>query len=438
MKKTYLIQILSLLCALCFSAGGLTLFSQNVVSDKGEITAAATGGVLSESSGSASFRLQRSSKAGASSKLLKPDGESSSRVKAEKNASKPSDYIGQLNDKSQDIPKSMIDKAAMSSKEPSSKPGRSSSKTVSRSSSRANEKPSSSDKASSQKASSAKTSSAAVTSSESTSSTEGVNDEEIIFLSVGGKVKEYSALDAVALNVGAEMDDYFEDEAIKAQAVAAHTYMVYTNANGKAPVLPLRTPSAHLKSLVKSVMGKLIYYNGKPINAVYFATAGGYTANAEDIWGSDIPYLKSVESKYDYLVNGYKSAKTYTSEGFAKIIKDNAGITLTGSAAGWLKILNTADGGYVGKMSIGGKKKAVINGSSRTINGNLFRESILDYGIRSPKFEFTASDDSITFTSYGWGHGVGMSQDGANMYALKEKRGYQWILKHYYTGVSIK
>lgn len=382
---------------------------------------------LKASVSSKSSKAKKTSSAKASSKEPKTSSEnvSSAVSSAKAVTSKPNDYISELNDKSQDIPHSM-------------KSGSSSSEESSKASSKSASSKKTSSKTSSGTSSKKSASSGSVSSKVTSSGESGGGD--VIYLSVGGEVKEYSVLDAVAQNVAAEMDDYFEDEAIKAQAVAAHTYMVYTNSCGKAPVLPLRTPSANIKSLVKSVIGKLIYYNSKPINAVYFATSGGDTASAKDIWGSEIAYLKSVPSKYDNLVKGYKTTKTYSADDFKSIIKKNAGISLTGSAESWLKILSFGDGGYVGNMSLGGKKKATINGSSRTITGNLFRESILSYGIRSPKFEFSLSDDasSITFTTYGYGHCVGMSQNGANMYAKKDGRGYSWILKHYYTGVTIK
>ena len=429
MNKKYLIQLLCLLCAVCFSAGGVTLFASGISDQSASFAFAGvsssdaynTMAVVSDSSAqSKSASSHKTSSKSVSSKV----SSAVSSAASVRTSSKPKDYIEDLNDKSQDIPSAVKNKDVSSSSRESSK---TSSKSVS-------------SRKTSSKApalTSSKTTASEAASSKTTSSG-GTTNDEIIYLSVNGEVKEYSALDAVALNVAAEMDDSFEKEAIKAQAVAAHTYMVYTNSCGKAPVLPIRTPSANIKKLVKSVINKLIYYNSKPINAVYFATSGGDTASAADIWGAEIPYLKSVESKYDNLVKNYKTTKVYSNDDFKAIIKKNAGISLSGNSENWIKILNHGDGGYVGKMTIGGKKKATVNGSSRTIIGNLFRESILNYGIRSPKFEFAVGDDEITFTSYGYGHCVGLSQDGANMYAKKDGRGYAWILKHYYSGVTVK
>lgn len=432
MFKKYLIQILSLLTTICFTVCGFTLFSSKVTATPTTEAAASislrrmytTSDYFAVSSKELPIIISSAPEVSSevSSKELISSAERVSSKDKTTVSSKPKDYIEQLDDKLQDIPSSIKKKDTSSAKQTSSK------KTSS--------------KRTSSKQTSSKDGTASyyvdLSSNNSSSTSSETNEDEVIYLSVNGEVKEYSALDAVAGNVAAEMDDYFEDEAIKAQAVAAHTYMVYTNSLGKAPILPMRTPSNNIKKLVKSVIDKLIYYDNKPINAVYFATAGGYTANAKDIWGSEIPYLKSVESKYDSQASGYKSTKTYTQDNFKSIISDKAGITLSGDAKNWVKILSTVDGGYIGNISIGGKTKATVNGKKRTLTGYVLRDFILSYGIRSTKFEYSVGDGTVSFTTYGYGHGVGMSQNGANLYAKKEKRNYKWILEHYYTGVTIK
>lgn len=427
MFKKYLIQILSLLCVICFTSVGMTLFSSRVAADSDEesVAVAKTESLYSSSDyfnnsmssevlSSKLVSSQISSNAASSNKNIKKTNNVSSAAALKKSKPKPKDYIEQLEDKLQEIPSDM-QKPPVSSSSTST-----SSKTPSSSSNNSN------------------SSSKVETSSQSSSSGSVPDNDEMIFLSVNGEVKEYKAIDAVAENVAAEMDGSFEDEAIKAQAVAAHTYMTYANSFGKAPVLPMRTPSEKIKKLVNSVMDKLIYYDNKPINAVYFATAAGYTANSEDVWGSKIPYLRSVVSEYDHLANGYKVTKTYLLKDFKNIIKDKTDISLSGSADEWIKIVKYADGGYIGSLSIGGKTEATINGTKRTITGFVFRDIILEYGIRSTNFDYSADDTSVNFTTYGYGHGVGMSQNGANMYAKKENRSYTWILKHYYTGVEVK
>ena len=86
-------------------------------------------------------------------------------------------------------------------------------------------------------------------------------------------------------------------------------------------------------------------------------------------------------------------------------------------------------------MSVCGQTKCTINGKARTITGRVLRENILS--LKSAKFEVKVEGDQFIFTTYGYGHGVGMPQIGANLYAKNEKWSYQKILKHYYTGVTI-
>jgi SpoIID/LytB domain protein len=259
-------------------------------------------------------------------------------------------------------------------------------------------------------------------------------------VTINGKtaVKQYDAIDILSQVVAAEMGSSFHTEALKAQAVAAHTYIKYYNNLGKAPSVPISAADDKIINAVKSVRDKLVYYDSKPINAVYHACAAGKTNSAADVWGGAVSYLVSVESKYDHLYSGYQSTKQYSVANFKSIIKEKVGIDLEGSPSEWIKVLTRTSGGYVGNVSIGGEKTFVLNGKSKTITGRDLRENILSFGIKSAKFDYSANKSTVTFTTYGYGHGVGMSQVGANLYAQKEGLSYSKILTHYYKGTTVK
>ncbi|MCL1789576.1 MAG: SpoIID/LytB domain protein, partial [Oscillospiraceae bacterium] len=106
----------------------------------------------------------------------------------------------------------------------------------------------------------------------------------------------------------------------------------------------------------------------------------------------------------------------------------------------WLKIINHVDTAYVGEMSIGGKTKFTSNGTETKITGRVFREKIMGFGLRSAAFTFSfdSKKDTFTFNTNGYGHGAGLSQNGANILATHEGYNYTEILKYYYTGVEVR
>jgi stage II sporulation protein D len=126
------------------------------------------------------------------------------------------------------------------------------------------------------------------------------------------------------------------------------------------------------------------------------------------------------------------------------VIRDNVrrvtGIELTGDPANWLRIMSHVDTVYVGSLSIGGQTSFTRNGTTTQITGRFFREQIMGFDLRSASFTFTynSATDSFTFTTNGFGHGVGMSQNGANTLARHLGYNYREILLFYYQGVSIR
>lgn len=258
---------------------------------------------------------------------------------------------------------------------------------------------------------------------------------------INGITKTFTPLDIISQIVAGEISPSFHQEAIKAQAVAAHSYIRYNNDKGIIPSVVVRNPDSKIKSAVANVINKLVYYKGSIANTVYHATSGGRTNASSEVWGGNIPYLVSVDSEYDD-GSRFSGAKNWGEE--VKLSKDkvkslvekNTSVILTdGDEQNWFKLSKTnpfTSGGYVNSIYIGGQ----------AFTGRNVRESILvdnsKWLLKSAKFDFRYDGNNFIFTTYGYGHGVGMSQNGSNGYATYRGFTYEQILKHYYTGVQIK
>lgn len=265
----------------------------------------------------------------------------------------------------------------------------------------------------------------AVTETTNTSS----NGSEVFTAKYGGSVHTDDAFDLVCRIVNNEISASFSDEAIKAQAVAAYSYVKYHNVNGLTPsVLVKSNPPQRIVDLVSSVWGKCCYYNGKVAQTVYMASSSGYTASSVNVWGGSIPYLVSVECPFDADGDPNYGKQTKFSESeIRSSLERYLGITLSDNPENWLTVTGHIDGNYVSTVDVDGQA---------TITGRKLRESVLSYNLRSASFDISYSDGYFIFTTYGWGHGVGMSQNGANHLA---KLGYTYdqILKYYYTGIDV-
>lgn len=265
---------------------------------------------------------------------------------------------------------------------------------------------------------------------------------DVLYVRSNGGIVSGSALEIVGKVTQHEVGHTFAPEAIKAQAVAAYTYIKFCNDYGTYPSVGLASSvSDSVEVLVESVIGKAIYYNGAMIQAVYSASSAGYTASSTNVWGTDYPYLESrfcdLDAKYD---PNYGRTAQFSSEEIKKNVLDKTGIELTGDPSGWLSIENRIDGNYVGQMSVGGYHSYTdSSGNSVKITGRVFREKIMSFGLRSSSFDisYDAGSDTFTFTTYGYGHGVGMSQNGANALATYLGYDYKQILTYYYAGTEV-
>lgn len=280
-------------------------------------------------------------------------------------------------------------------------------------------------------------------SSSSSSSGDSTSGETLIVkISSEPAVGVYAVEDILPRIVAMEMDNSMADEALKAQAVATHSYVKYQNSIGKAPVVYVRAPSARIQNLVESVSSQMMYYGGNVINAAYTASTAGRTESSTDVWGGYLPYLVSVESAYDSYDPNWGSKTTYTVDQVTSMVSKNAGITLDGDPNDWFQVVSRTAGGYNGEMTIGGQNTFTYNDRTYKITGQYVQTVIMKQSglptLKSAKFDVSVSGDKITFTTYGYGHGVGMSQWGAHYYAVKGGYSYQQILTHYYTGVTIR
>lgn len=251
-----------------------------------------------------------------------------------------------------------------------------------------------------------------------------------------------SAREIVARALVGEISNWFPDETIKAQAVAEYTYIKKENMRGNSPTTALRTAAEgvddRIYRLVDEVLGEAIYYNGEMIQCVFFASSCGYTNSSLNVWGVDYPYLRSVDCPLDASTDpNWADTDSYSSEYIKNAVQSTLGITLTGDPSGWFKInsrLDNREHGWITSLSVGGM--TVANG--KNIDGRTMRETVLNNSLKSAAFElkYDKTADEFIFTTYGYGHGVGLSQWGAK--ALAENGyNYKQILQHYFTGAEV-
>ena len=238
-------------------------------------------------------------------------------------------------------------------------------------------------------------------------------------------------MDIIPYIVEAEMGGGFSMEALKAQAVAAYCWLINAGSTkGSAPAVPLKNPTQNAIDAASAVNGQKVTYNGETAQTYYYAISAGYSANCKDVWYADIPYLRAVNSSVDKDYDGFETKVTYSASELQSRVSSTYGINLSGtSKSKWFSVKYDENDAYVKKVTIGGKKD---------VTGSSFRDELLDYELRSTAFKikYNKSKDTFTFTVRGFGHGVGMSQVGANYYA-KQGWTYKEILTHYYPGTSV-
>lgn len=287
---------------------------------------------------------------------------------------------------------------------------------------------------------------------------DGVFNLEIsVYRTESGKVETINCYDYMCGVVAGEMPASYEAEALKAQTVAAFTYTVnkmeYVKENPDSDIghngAYVCDDYTHCKAYlskddalskwgdewfdkyytsiedsVSAVLGKIITFDGKPVNAVFHAISNGTTCSAKEVWDTEVNYLQSVDSVDDKLARDYESKVTLTHKDFADVFYEELGVTLPDEYNNWIGDITYADSGMVEEIVV----------SDTAYSGTHIRKL---FSLRSATFDIDITKNDVIFTVYGYGHGVGMSQYGANEMAKKGST-YADILKHYYSGVEIE
>lgn len=265
-----------------------------------------------------------------------------------------------------------------------------------------------------------------------------------------GRVEELTMEDYLWGVVAAEMPASFEEEALKAQAAAARTYTVClqnaaVSRHGEAQVcddstccqayidraqaearwgLQAGTYGEKITRAVAETDGLGVLYGGSPIQAVFFSSAPGRTADAVEVWGRAVDYLHGVDSPEGEEVPNYRTETVLTvEEARALILAQYPGADLSGGPEGWFSGVEYGPSGQVSRLDVGGI----------SLTGPQARSLL---GLRSACFTVEYREGSFVFSVTGYGHGVGMSQYGANALA-KEGKSFRDILTWYYTGTEI-
>ena len=275
-----------------------------------------------------------------------------------------------------------------------------------------------------------------------------INPEVTIWRSQQETVDTLPLEEVVVGVVSAEMPVSFEEEALKAQAVAARTYIVkrlpppwgdgaaqheanayicddYNHCQAYQDETERKEKweenaaanEEKIRAAVSATAGEILTYEGALISPLFHSTCGGYTEAAGDYWQNDVPALQPVPCYWDMASPKYLSEVFFTKEELAKKLEVSQEELAT------LAITNTSHTGRVMEVSCGEK----------TWKGSAFRSLL---GLNSTAFSWLSTKDGYLFTMQGFGHGVGLCQHGANGFA-QEGATYQQILEHYYTGITI-
>lgn len=268
------------------------------------------------------------------------------------------------------------------------------------------------------------------------------NDIKIRVLKKDNTIESYNLEDYLIGVVSSEMPITFEDEALKAQAVASRTYALKQMENNKdknydvtddimSQVFSTNDELKEkwrenydnyynkIKNIVEDTRGEYLSYNDEIIYAFFFSTSNGKTEDNKDVFGQDLPYLKVVDSSFDEKeTSGFVATKAFNLNEFYQKL-----------GMPYNEILNIKNK----ELTTSGRVKNI------TINDKLFKgtEVRTKLSLRSTDFNIEQNNKEIKITTKGFGHGVGMSQYGANALA-KQNKNYKEILNYYYQGTNLK
>lgn len=259
--------------------------------------------------------------------------------------------------------------------------------------------------------------------------------------------------DYLIWNVIAQMPGTFEKEALKAQVILSHTFIMNRYISEKEnPTESLlgaiistddtnypksftsdeakeyygdkyETALKNVTAAVDEVLNEICVYDNKPIVVAYHTISCGKTESSKDIWNEDIPYLISVDSSSDEKAQGFSKTTTVSAEDFKENAEKTFSVTLSDNSEDWIKVLSETKNGTPLTISLGGKE---IHAS----------ELCTALDLPSQHFETEVKDGNINFKTKGLGHLVGMSQYGANSMA-KSGKNYKEILEYYFPKTEI-
>ena len=280
---------------------------------------------------------------------------------------------------------------------------------------------------------------------------ENAEDTISVFMTADNETEVMDMRDYIIGSVSAEVPASYNEEAIKAQALAAVTFAEYRKKNAGEENINgadiSDDSSKHqgymskaemqekwgdafdvyyekIADCVDEVLGKVITYDGEPIMAAYHAISSGKTESAKNMWGKDIEYLRSADSSWDKDSTRYSSEVVLTAQELAKKVSSIENSDFSEDEENWIKIKSVSDSGTVLEAEICGVK----------MTGMEIRNLL---SLRSPSFDVEYNDGEFVFSVSGYGHGVGMSQNGANCMAQNGKT-YEEIIAHYYPGTIIE
>ncbi len=246
--------------------------------------------------------------------------------------------------------------------------------------------------------------------------------------------------------VAAEMPILYGEEALKAQAVASYTFLLFRKNENSEKEYDITTDytvdqsfitrekakenwgekaeeyEQKLDKAIKEVSGYALTYDSLPILAAYCASTAGKTQNAKDVWGGEYPYLAAVNSEWDRLDKNNSSTATFSANDLKQKLSTLAEIS--GEESKWFCDIVKNSSGYVSKLTLCGKE----------VTGSEIRKAL---DLKSSAFDITLKDGNFVFSVRGYGHGVGMSQVGAGKMAENGST-YEEILTHYYSGCVVE
>lgn len=269
-----------------------------------------------------------------------------------------------------------------------------------------------------------------------------------------GKVADVNVRDYIIGAVCAEMPATFHDEALKAQAIASHTYAerqkirelekptpelggaYFSNDSSKYQAYFTQNQAKQffgdnydlyynkISAVVDEVIDEILVYDETPIIAAFHSLSTGKTESAENAWGSSVDYLVPVDSSDDISAPKYLEEYTFTPQELSERLKSAyPEIKLEGAETEWIKINEKSESETVINLTVGGI----------SLTGLDFRAV---FSLRSAAFDVNYENSVFVITTKGYGHGVGMSQYGANSMANSGKS-YNEILTHYYKSAEL-